>query len=88
MTPSDGDVDPDRTAKKDGGLLDAYTRLISELVRLGRLDEARNRCRQCIVGLDARWYLIALAELDLRHGETAGLDEFVAWTKRSPSFPL
>jgi tetratricopeptide (TPR) repeat protein len=35
----------------------------------------------------ARWCLIALAELDLGRGETAGLDEFVAWTERSPSFP-
>ncbi len=74
-------------AKKDSGLLDAYTQLISELVRLGRLDEARNTCRECIDGLDARWCLMALAELDLRRGETAGLDVFVAWTKQSPSFP-
>jgi tetratricopeptide (TPR) repeat protein len=74
-------------AKRDIGLLDAYTQLISELVRLGRLDEARNTCRECIDGLDARWCLMALAELDLRRGETAGLDAFVAWTKQSPSFP-
>jgi hypothetical protein len=74
-------------AKKDGGLLDAYTRLISELVRLGRSDEARAACRHCIDAVDARWCRVALAELDLRCGETAGLDELVAWTRRSPSFP-
>jgi hypothetical protein len=74
-------------AKRDSGRLHAYTQLISELVRLGQLDEGRNTCRQCIDGLDARWCLMALAELDLRRGESAGLDAFVAWTRKSPSFP-
>ncbi len=73
-------------ANKDRGLLDAYTRLISELVRLGRFDEARTTCRQCIARLGARWCVLALAELDLRRGDNAGLDEYVAWTKQSPSF--
>ena len=74
-------------AKRDSGLLHAYMQLISELVRLGQLDEARNTCRQCIDGLDARWCLIALAELDLRRGESAGLDAFVAWTRKVAKFP-
>ena len=64
----------------------AYKRLISELVRLGRLNEARALCRRCIDELGGQWSLMALADLDLRRGSTAGLDEFAAWAKRSPSF--
>jgi tetratricopeptide (TPR) repeat protein len=74
-------------AKSESDLLHAYTRLISELVRVGQLDEAGNTCRQCLSRLEARWCLMALAELDLRCGQTAGLDGFVAWTRQSPSFP-
>ncbi len=75
------------TAGNDDERQEAYTRLISELVRLARLDEARASCRDCIDRLDSQWCLMALAELDLRRGSRAGLDELVAWTKRSPTFP-
>ena len=70
----------------ESGLPRAYARLISELVLLGRLHDASDACRKCIDDLNGLWCLMALAELDLRRGSTAGLDEFAAWIKRSPSF--
>jgi hypothetical protein len=73
--------------KQDSSRPEAFKRLISELVRLGRFDEAATACRQCGAETDGQWCRMALAELDLRRDSTVGLDEFTAWVKRSPSFP-
>ena len=77
----------DRDHGGGANALPNYRMLAGELVRLGRLDEAKSACRRCIEVMPGeRWCRIALADLDLRVGSTAGRDEFAAWVRRKPSF--